>query len=106
MKIVSLADVKARLSGYLDQARETGPVVITRNGKAVALLIVPENEDDLEWLLLSRSPRLREILNRSRKSIAEKGAIPWDSFWQTVEAGQGAAALAVHEEQAKYKTGE
>jgi prevent-host-death family protein len=104
MKIASLADVKARLSGYLDQAKESGPVVITRNGKAVALLIVPENEDDLEWLLLSRSPRLREILDHSRKSVAKKGAVPWDAFWQGVEENQG-AAVAVHEKRPKYKAG-
>ncbi len=104
MKIASLADVKARLSGYLDHAKDNGPVVITRNGKAVALLIVPESEDDLEWLLLSRSPRLREILDRSRKSIAEKGAVPWDAFWQKVQEGQG-AEMAVHEKPAKYKAG-
>lgn len=104
MKIASLADVKARFSGYLDQAKETGPVVITRNGKAVALLIVPEDEDDLEWLLLSRSPRLREILDRSRKSVAEKGAVPWEAFWQEVEDRPGVPA-AVHEKRPKYRAG-
>lgn len=102
MKIASLADVKARFSGYLDQAKETGPVVITRNGKAVALLIVPENEDDLEWLLLSRSPRLRAILDHSRKSVAEKGAVSWEAFWQEAEGRPGAQA-AVHERRPKYR---
>jgi len=35
MKIASVADIKARLSSYL-KASATGPVVVTRNGKAVA----------------------------------------------------------------------
>src|SRR5262249_26053434 len=55
MKIAPLADVKARLSAYLDQCGVEGPVVITRNGKAAAVLLVPHDEDDLERLLLGRS---------------------------------------------------
>ena len=38
MRIAPLADVKARLSAYLDECGVEGPVVITRNGKAVAVL--------------------------------------------------------------------
>ena len=38
MKIASVADVKARLSAYLKDS-EQGPVVVTRNGKAVAVLV-------------------------------------------------------------------
>jgi len=34
MRIAPLADVKARLSAYLDECGAEGPVVITRNGKA------------------------------------------------------------------------
>ena len=36
MRIAPLADVKARLSAYLDECGIEGPVVITRNGKAAA----------------------------------------------------------------------
>ena len=39
MKIASVADVKARLSAYLKES-EAGPVVVTRNGKAVAVLLM------------------------------------------------------------------
>ena len=39
MKIVSLAEVKAKFSAYLQDAETTGPIVITRNGKAVAILL-------------------------------------------------------------------
>ena len=71
MRIAPLADVKARLSAYLDECGVQGPLVITRNGKAVAVLLVPEDEDDLERLLLARSPRFQALLNRSRRSIKE-----------------------------------
>ena len=38
MKTASVADVKARLSSYL-KASAISPVVVTRNGKAVAVLL-------------------------------------------------------------------
>ena len=69
MKIASLAEVKARLSAFVAEAETGGPVVVTRNGKAVAVLLAPADDDDLEALLLSRSPRFRAILNQSRASI-------------------------------------
>ena len=40
MRIAPLADVKARLSAYLEQCEAEGPIVITRNGKAVAVFPV------------------------------------------------------------------
>jgi prevent-host-death family protein len=85
MKIVPLADVKARLSAYLDQCETEGPIVITRNGKAVAVLLAPQDEDDLERLLLSRSKRLQALLERSRKSIREGRGLSERAFWKAVE---------------------
>jgi prevent-host-death family protein len=38
MKIASVADLKAHFSAYLKET-EGGPVVVTRNGKAVAVLL-------------------------------------------------------------------
>ena len=54
MRIASLADVKAKLSAYVHTSEKEGPVIITRNGKAVAVLIAPKDEDDLERLVLAR----------------------------------------------------
>ena len=74
MKIAPLATVKARLSAFLEQCQTSGPVVITRNGKAVAVLLAPRDDDDLESLILSRSPRFQALLNKS---------------WQSIKAGKG-----------------
>ena len=68
MRIAPLADVKARLSAYLDECGTEGPVVITRNGKPAAVLLVPYDDDDLERLMLARSPRFQALLNRSGKA--------------------------------------
>jgi prevent-host-death family protein len=84
MKIAPLADVKARLSAYVDQAESEGPVIITRNGKAVAVLIAPRDDDDLERLILSRSPRFQALLDRSRRSIEAGQGLTADDFWRTV----------------------
>jgi len=86
MKIASLADVKAHLSAYVDEAEAEGPVIITRNGKAVAVLLAPTDDEDLEQLVLSRSPRFRALLNKSRQSLKAGKGLARDKFWQTVEA--------------------
>ncbi len=84
MRIAPLADVKARLSAYLDECGTEGPVIITRNGKAAAVLLVPSDDDDLERILLGRSPRFQALLNRSRHSIQEGKGLSEQSFWAAV----------------------
>jgi len=84
MRIAPLADVKARLSAYVEQCATDGPVVITRNGKAVAVLLAPADDDDLEGLLLARSPRFRNLLDRSRQSVKAGRGLSSDAFWGTV----------------------
>jgi prevent-host-death family protein len=76
MRIVSLAEVKAQLSAYVEQAVTDGPIVITRNGKAAAVLIAPEDDDDLETILLSRSRRVRALLEQAEKSIETDQSLP------------------------------
>jgi prevent-host-death family protein len=84
MRIAPLADVKARLSAYLDQCAKEGPVVITRNGKAVAVLIAPADDEDLERLVLARSPRFKALLDKSRRSIRAGKGLSRDEFWKAV----------------------
>ena len=57
------------LSAYLEQCEAEGPIVITRNGNAVAVLLAPHYDDDLERLLLSRYARFQTLLDKSRQSI-------------------------------------
>jgi prevent-host-death family protein len=88
MKIASVADMKARLSAYL-KASEEGPIVVTRNGKPVAVLLGIEDEDELERLVLAYSKRFRSVLEAARQQIREGGGIPHEQFWQEVEAETG-----------------
>jgi prevent-host-death family protein len=83
-KIAPLADVKARLSAYIEESQTDGPVVIIRNGKAVAVPVSPVDDDDVESLVLARSPRLQRLLKKSRASIAEDRGLSAKEFWNTV----------------------
>ena len=85
MRVASVAEVKAKLSMYLKDAKESGPVVITRNGRAVAVILAPVDDDDLERVVLSRSPRFQALLNKSRESIRTGGAVSHEEFWKNVQ---------------------
>jgi len=84
MRIAPLADVKARLSAYLEECETEGPVIITRNGRAVAVLLTPVDDNDLENLILSRSPRFQAILDRSRQSLKAGKGLSRQEFWRAV----------------------
>jgi len=86
MKIAPLADVKARLSAYVDEAGDQGPVVITRNGRAVAVLVAPRDDEDLERIVLARSPRFQAILRRSRTSIKSGRGLTGTRFWTIAQS--------------------
>jgi prevent-host-death family protein len=90
MKIASVADVKAHLSAYL-KASAQGPVVVTRNGKAVAVLVAVGDDEDLERLLMAHSPKLQAILSAARQRIQEGKGIPHEQFWERVEKNSGSA---------------
>src|SRR6266852_5447344 len=85
MKIASVANIKARLSAYLKESEE-GPVIVTRNGKAVAVLLAVTDDDELERLILAHSPKFQALLDKSRRQIEETGGIPHDQFWREDEA--------------------
>ena len=85
MKIAPVADVKARFSAYLKASTE-GPIIVTRHGKPVAVLLSVEDEDELERLVLAYSPKFRAILETSRQQIRDTGGLEHEDFWQQVEA--------------------
>jgi prevent-host-death family protein len=102
MRIAPLADVKARLSAYLDECGVEGPIVITRNGKAAAVLLVPYDDDDLERLMLGRSPRFQALLDRSRQSIKEGKGLSAEGFWDAVRRrAKGRKTAAAKERRTK-----
>lgn len=91
MKIASVAEIKARLSSYL-KASATGPVVVTRNGKAVAVLLGIQDDDELERVLLAHSRKLRAILDAADRRIDQGAGIGHDEFWREVESAKHSRA--------------
>ncbi len=67
MKLVSIAEGKAKLSEYIEECRRQA-VVLTKHGHPRAALVPLDDDDDLERFLLSRNPRFQHVLSRSAKS--------------------------------------
>ncbi len=68
MKIESLREVKNNLSRVIQGLPQTGPVLITKNGKASAVLLSVDEETDLETLLLSSNGRFWGLFDRAAES--------------------------------------
>lgn len=80
MKIASVAEVKSQFSAYL-KASEGGPVVVTKNGRAVAVIVGVQDDDEIERLLMAYSPRLQQILETSRQQIRKGESVSHEEFW-------------------------
>jgi prevent-host-death family protein len=85
MKIAPITDITARFRAYL-KASEDGPVVVTKKGKPIAVLLSVVDEDELERLILAYSPKFQAILNRGKQQIRKTGGIRHEDFWREVEA--------------------
>src|SRR5436853_7054330 len=87
MKIASVAEVKSQFSAFL-KASEGGPVVVTRNGRPVAVIVGVQDEDEIERLIMAYSPRLQAILAKSRQQIRDGDVLGHEEFWAEVEAAR------------------
>lgn len=90
MKIASVAEIKSQFSAFL-KASEAGPVVVTRNGRPVAVIVGIQDEDEIERLLMAYSPRLQAILAASRQQIREGEVLGHEEFWAEVQASRTSA---------------
>jgi prevent-host-death family protein len=84
MKIAPLAKVKDQFSAYIEACKES-PVVVTKNGKPVAMIVPIEDEDDLDSLLLAHNPRFLQILEDGYRSVKETGGIKSQEFWAEIK---------------------
>ena len=83
MKTVSAAKIAAQFNDCLAAIRDE-PVLITRNGKVVAVLLAVQDKADAEQLVVSRSLSLRSIFEEASEQIEKGGGIPAGQFWQEV----------------------
>ena len=81
MKIAPLAEVKDHLSAYIDASRKS-PIVVTRNGKPVALITPILEDDDLDGLLLAHDPKFLRLLDDAGARVRAGRYLKSDKFWK------------------------
>ena len=84
MKIAPLAEVKDRLSAYIDAAKDSA-IVVTRNGKPVALLTPILEDDDLDSLLLTHDRRFIRLLAQARERVHAGRYLTNEQFWRELQ---------------------
>jgi prevent-host-death family protein len=80
MNIASLADVKARFSAYIKKI-QSEPVIVTKNGRPVAIMMGISDKDDLERIMLATSPKFQALLDEAERRIRETGGVSHDDVW-------------------------
>ncbi len=84
IKRVPLSRATDELTAFIEK-RETQPLVLTQNGKMVAVVYQCATEDDLVHLSWARSPRLREIIAQRESELQAGKGIPHDEFWRQLD---------------------
>ena len=84
MKTATAAKIAAQFDDYLDASREQ-PILVTRGGKAVAVLVAVHDKAEAEEVASRRSRSLRSVLAEGDEQIQMSGAIPHAQFWREVE---------------------
>ena len=73
MKIESLREVKANLSKIVKNPPSERSVVITKNGRACAVLFPVTEDTDLESMLLAQRKDFWQLVDRAHKEGEKKG---------------------------------
>jgi prevent-host-death family protein len=84
VKTVSAARIAAQFNEYLKASRKE-PVLITQNGKPVAVLLAIQDKDEAKQLAGGMSRSLRSIFEEAHNQLEQAGGIPEDQFWREVE---------------------
>jgi prevent-host-death family protein len=84
MKIAPLAEVKAHFSSYIEECKES-PVVVTKNGRAKAVLVAVGSEEELERLILAHTPRFMALLKTAERRIRKGRGIKHVDFWEEIK---------------------
>ena len=91
MKIESLREVKNNFSAVIEGLAETGPVLVTKNGKGRALLLPVDETTDLETLILSNSPKFWQLFDRAaqgkRTPLEEVPDADDETGWKRLATG-------------------
>lgn len=84
MRTFTIAEARENLDMLVHESGNEA-VLITENGKPLAILSLITDPSDMERLKMTHSPQLQEILANSRRQIQEGKGIPADEFWRQME---------------------
>ena len=84
MRIAPVADVKTHFSAYIEKCQD-GPVIVTKRGRPVAVLVSMLEDDELERFILAHTPRFRHLLDAAEERIRQTGGVKHDDFWASLE---------------------
>jgi prevent-host-death family protein len=85
--------VAAQFNEFL-KASGDEPVLVTRNGKPIALLLAIQDKAEAERFASEKPRQLRSILEEAHKQIQKSGGIPHDQFWREVRQSRRAKRRA------------
>ncbi len=87
MKSVEINDATDALKDYAEQLTKE-PVVVTRDGKAIAAL-VRIRPSDLESFLVSESPIFKRIVRKSRTSYKREQGLTREELEKNLASARG-----------------
>jgi prevent-host-death family protein len=90
MKTASSVEVESQFSEYL-KASETEPILITREGRPIAVIVGIHNEDAIKRLSMTAPRHLQAILEESRRQIRAEDTLTHEDFWQEVARNRTSA---------------
>ena len=93
MKTATAAKMAAQFADYL-AASQDQPVLITRNGKAIAVLMAVQDKAEAEQLAVRQARTLRSVFEEAHEQLQKGEGIPHDQFWQQVEQSRRAKRLS------------
>ena len=91
MKVILSSELAAQLDTYLEASADA-PVVIVKDGQAVAALIAVSDDEELERLVLGHTARFRRLLADAEERIRHSGGLSHEEFWDAVAAPGDAGA--------------
>lgn len=62
-------------------------MVVTRNGKPVAIILSIADDDDVERIVLANSGKFQAILAKARGELERGEGLDHERFWDGLEAG-------------------
>lgn len=84
MKTATAEKVAAQFDSFLEASQDQ-PVLVTRRGKPVAVLVAVQNRSEAVNVASRKTQTLQSVLDRSHEQIKQGLGIPHEQFWREVE---------------------